>query len=261
MFNLSDIVNEADDLSIKITNATGDKKAKLYTRLQQILIKLQDLNDEKIHNGQVLSEMIETKFRAVDRDFQNNVNNKQERIQSPIPSNASTLRNASIVQQVLSSLPLKNSSAPGSNMSSSTNNSASENNTNNGNGDKGAKRARRTRTETNVDVERVDVPIKTEPSTVCNVFLIGTDKLSKTRFQSKQAAPAIQAAVASVKKPASASVAGKKKNNKRKASGRQSGGQSTQIVPEPVAGAIQDDTIDPDEETYCLCGQVMWRPR
>lgn len=164
-----DIVNEAEGLSEKIIVSTGDKKSKMYTRLQQILIKLQDYNDEKIHYGQVLADMIETKFRAVDRDFQNNINNKQERIQSPIPSSSSTAKNASIVQQVLSALPLKNTSAPGSN-SSSTNNSASENNTNNGgNGsgqDKGIKRARRTRTETSIDVDRVEVPVKIEPSTV-----------------------------------------------------------------------------------------------
>lgn len=112
--------------------------------------------------------MIETKFRAVERDFQNNLNNKQDRIQSPVPSSSSTAKNASIVQQVFSSLPLKNSSAAGSNMSSSTNNSASETNANgNGSGpDKAAKRARRTRTETNVDVERLEVAIKAEPSTV-----------------------------------------------------------------------------------------------
>lgn len=165
-----DIVKEADDLSEKIISSSGEKKTKLYARLQQILIKLQDLKDEKIHYGQVLSEMIETKFRAVDRDFQNNINNKQERtLQSPVPSSSSTLRNASIVQQVLSALPLKNSSAPGSNMSSSTNNSASENN-NGGNGDKGSKRARRTRTDPNVDAERLEVPIKTEPVAVRNLF-------------------------------------------------------------------------------------------
>lgn len=169
-----DIVNEADDLSEKIPLSTGEKKSKLYTRLQQILIKLQDYNDEKIHYGQILSDMIETKFRAVDRDFQNNMNNKVERIQSPIPSSSSTSRNAQVVQQVFSALPLKNSSAPGSNMSSSTNNSASENNANNGgNGsgpEKGAKRARRTRTDTNVDIERLDVQVKTEPTTVsCSI--------------------------------------------------------------------------------------------
>lgn len=159
-------MKEADEVSEKIINSTGDKKAKLYSRLQQILIKLQDYNDEKIHYGQMVSDMIETKFRGVERDYQNNINSKQERIQSPIPSN--TARNASIVQQVLYALPLKNSSAPGSNISSSTNNSASEtNNGGNGSGqDKGAKRARRTRTDTNVDVERLDLQIKTEPSTV-----------------------------------------------------------------------------------------------
>lgn len=161
-------MNETEEISEKILSSTGDKKAKLYIRLQQILIKLQDYNDEKIHYGQMLSDMIETKFRGVERDYQNNINNKPERIQSPIPS-SSTARNASIVQQVLSALPLKNSSAPGSNMSSSTNNSASETNNNGGNGsgqDKGTKRARRTRTETNVDVERLDIQVKTEPSTV-----------------------------------------------------------------------------------------------
>lgn len=168
---ISDIVNEADELSEKISQSPGEK-AKLFTRLQQIFIKLQDLKDEKIHYGQVLSEMIETKFRAVDRDFQNNINNKQERsLQSPVPSSSSTLRNASIVQQVLSSLPLKNSSAPGSNMSSSTNNSASENTNNGGNGDKNSKRARRTRTDQAAENERLEVPIKIELTTVRN-FLI-----------------------------------------------------------------------------------------
>lgn len=59
-----------------------------------------------------------------------------------------------------------------------------------------------------------------------------------------------------MKKAATGAVAAKKKKQQRKSSGRQSGGQSTQAAPEQVAGAVQDDTIDPDEETYCLCGQV-----
>jgi len=129
-------------------------------------------------------------------------------------------------------------------MSSSTNNSASETNNNGGNGsgqDKGAKRARRTRTETNIDVERVDIQIKTEPSS------------------SKQQAPTNQGTVTNVKKAAASNVAGKKKKQQRKTSGRQSGGsQTTQAVQEQVAGALQDDNIDPDEETYCLCGQISY---
>lgn len=188
----------------------------------------------------MLSEMIETKFRAVDRDFQNNINNKTDRIQSPIPS-SSTARNASIVQQVLSALPLKNSSAPGSNMSSSTNNSASENN-NGGNGsgpDKGTKRARRTRMDTNVDVERIEVQIKTEPVPV------------------KQTTPVSQAVVGSaVKKTATASGGSGKKQ--KKATRKTNLKQSAAAVQEQVTGALQDDTIDPDEETYCLCGQISY---
>lgn len=61
-----------------------------------------------------------------------------------------------------------------------------------------------------------------------------------------------------VKKAAAGNVAGKKKKTQRKTSGRQSGAQSSQAVQEQVAGAIQDDTIDPDEETYCLCGQISY---
>lgn len=75
--------------------------------------------------------------------------------------------------------------------------------------------------------------------------------------QSKQVAAAPQA-IAGVKKAVATAVASKKKNNKRKTSGRQSGGQTTQPVQEQVAGALQDDTIDPDEETYCLCGQISY---
>lgn len=65
-----------------------------------------------------------------------------------------------------------------------------------------------------------------------------------------------QVPVVSVKKAAAGNVAGKKKKQQRKSGGRQSGGQSSQAVAEQVAGAVQDDAIDPDEETYCLCGQV-----
>jgi hypothetical protein len=229
---LSDIVNEAGELAEKITSATSsDKKSKFYTRLQLILIKLQDLNDEKIHYGQMLSEMIETKFRAVDRDFQNNINNKTDRIQSPVPS-SSTARNASIVQQVLSALPLKNSSAPGSNISSSTNSE------NNGSGqDKNAKRARRTRTDTTVDEQRLDIAIKTEP---------------------KQSAPSAQSSGSSVKNKASTSSGGSGKKQKKAARKTNVKQNTAAAVPEQVPGVIQDDTIDPDEETYCLCGQISY---
>lgn len=225
-----DIVNEAGEVAEKIAAATsGDKKSKLYTRLQLILIKLQDIKDEKIKQSQLLSEMIETKFRAVDREFQNNVNSKSDRISSPVPS-SSTARNASIVQQVLSSLPLKNSSAPGSNISSSTNSE------NNGSGqDKNAKRARRTRTDTAEPADRLEVVVKPEPSKSAPTAATGSTVKSKA---------------------ATGGGSGKKqKKAARKTNLKQS---TAAAVPEQVAGVIQDDTIDPDEETYCLCGQISY---
>jgi hypothetical protein len=166
---IQDIVNETEELSEKILTSTGEAKSKHYSRLQQILIKLQDLNDEKIRYNQALSELIETKFRTVERDFQTNILTKQERPQSPVSSASSTAKNASIVQQVLSNLPLKNPSTSGSNMSSSTNNSMSEslNITVNNGTDKAAKRPRRTRTDTILDViEPPETPVKVEPTPV-----------------------------------------------------------------------------------------------
>ena len=230
-----DIVNEAGELAEKITAAKDQSvKAKLYTRLQLILIKLQDINDEKIALGQMLSEMIETKSKSVDRDYQNNVNSKSERIQSPVPT-SSTARNASIVQQVLSSLPLKNSSAPGSNMSSSTNNSE-----NNGSGqDKNVKRARRARVDTIADVVvPLEVPIKTEP------------------IITKPTPPVNQSTGINVKKASTSSGGSGKKQ--KKAARKTNLKQNAAAVQEQVPGVIQDETIDPDEETYCLCGQISY---
>lgn len=78
-------------------------------------------------------------------------------------------------------------------------------------------------------------------------------------LQSKQQAPSSQGSVASVKKAATGNISGKKKKQQRKTSQRQSGGgQTTQAVQEQVTGALNDDNIDPDEETYCLCGQVRF---
>jgi hypothetical protein len=181
---------------------------------------LQDLNDEKIHFGQILAEKIETKFRTVDRDYQNNLNSKQDRIQSPIPS-SSTARKTSIEQQLLSALPLKRTSATGSNISSS---SSSENAGN----DRNAKRIRRTRTDVSDDV-----PIKLE----------NINKSSGIMSQSSNV---------NVKKANAAANKKQKKTAKKAVVNK----QTTQAIQEPIQG-IHDD-VDPDEETYCLCGQISY---
>ncbi|KAL7051924.1 hypothetical protein ACKWTF_004692 [Chironomus riparius] len=239
----SNIVNETEELSEKILTTTGEAKSKHYSRLQQILIKLQDLNDEKIRYNQALSELIETKFRAVERDFQTNILSKQERPQSPVSSASSTAKNASIVQQVLSNLPLiKNSSTSGSNMSSSTNNSLSEslNITVNNGTEKAVKRSRRTRTDTILDViEQPEPPVKVEPTP--------TKATSSTNSTP---------AVAVKKSSSTASNASNKKKKKKTTAKQANNSQTSQVVEQQVA-TLQDEAIDPDEETYCLCG-MLW---
>lgn len=221
MIYFVDIVKEAESIAEKMTNATKEKKAKFSSRLQQILIKLQDFNDEKIHFGQILAEKIETKFRTVDRDYQNNLNSKPDRIQSPIPS-SSAARKTSIEQQILSVLPLKRTSATGSNISSS---SSSENASN----DRNPKRMRRTRTDISEDVQ------------------IKIENINKSASLMSQASNVAKKAVAAANKKQKKTAAAKKAVVSK---------QSTQPIQEPIQG-IHDD-VDPDEETYCLCGQISY---
>lgn len=223
----TDIVREAEGISEKMPTSTREKKGKLSTRLQQILIKLQDLNDEKIHFGQILAEKIEKKFRAVERDYQNNLNSKPERTQSPIPSSSTARKSSSIEQQILSVLPLKRTSAAGSNASSS---SSSENNVNDRGGN--LKRMRRTRTD---DIQE-EIPIKIENFGAKPISIVGQPSIAIT----KKAAATTAAANKKQKKTTKKAVAVKQ----------------NQPVQEPLPG-IQDD-VDPDEETYCLCGQISY---
>lgn len=89
------------------------------------------------------------KCRTNEVNYQNDIATKTEEMAA-----TSTAKNASIVQQVLSHLPLKNASKPGSSASSSTNHS---DNNNNGNNERnGSKRLRRTRMDT--ELERVETP-------------------------------------------------------------------------------------------------------
>lgn len=104
-------------------------------------------------------------------DFQNDITIKTEEIPTAVATATTTAKNASIVQQVLSHLPLKNSSKPASSASSSTNHSASENQNGSGNDRSGNKRLRRlTRLDTETERAETPKPIKTE-SNVRNLKL------------------------------------------------------------------------------------------
>ena len=127
-----------------------------------------------------MTEMIEIKYRQVDLDYTNlgsfssarrdeilvEVSNliKQDRVQSPVPSLAVAKSSKSIADQVFSNFPMKASSNPDSNLSTSTNNSNTDMNASAINiQDRGSKRARRNRETIDVDkIECLDLPIKME---------------------------------------------------------------------------------------------------
>lgn len=256
------IVKELEQITKQIKLNSSSQKSRLYSKLQQLLITLQDLNDEKIIYSNQMTEMIEIKYRQVDLDYTNlgsfstarrdeilvEVSNliKQDRVQSPVPSLAVAKSSKSIADQVFSNFPTKTSSNPDSNLSTSTNNSNNDMNASAiSNQDRGSKRARRNRETIDVDkIECLDLPIKMEVAAV-----------------SKPATSAQSVASSSnqiVKKVAANALTGKKK--KRKA-GRQTTNQTNQTISrdQTVAPVLPpEETIDPDEPTYCLCDQISY---
>lgn len=188
-FNIKGIVKELEQITKQIKIIASSQKSKLYGKLQQLLITLQDLNDEKIIYSNLMTEMIEIKYRQVDLDYTNlgsfstarrdeilvEVSNliKQDRVQSPVPSLAVAKSSKSIADQVFSNFPMKTSSNPDSVLSTSTNNSTTDMNTSAiNNQDRGSKRARRNRETIDVDkVESLDLPIKMEVVAVSIYYL------------------------------------------------------------------------------------------
>lgn len=158
----SNIVNEVEEISEQITKSSTDEaKTELFSRLSEILIRLQEIQTEKVQISHALFEQVDAKCRTNEVNYQNDIATKTEEIAA-----TSTAKNASIVQQVLSHLPLKNASKPGSSASSSTNHS--DNNNGNGNNERnGSKRLRRTRMDT--ELERAETPkptVKVETTVV-----------------------------------------------------------------------------------------------
>lgn len=199
-------------------NASIDKKSRLRTRLNTILLKLRELKDEKIHLSQLVAANIESSYKTVVDSIQSSVQVKIERSVSPTPS---LKNNSSIIQQVYTNIPVK----PPSNASSETN-SASESQ------EKGTKRARKTRID-NLDMDDDDDPLPPVSST------------SKIINQPSQLN-------ANAAKRAANANANKQKAKKRKTTKKQS---SAQIAQETIDETILDD---PDETTYCICQQISY---
>jgi len=63
MRRLTDLMRNSDEDQLEISRLQG--------RIQALLIKCQELGDEKIHVGQVIQELIENKNRQLELDRKN----------------------------------------------------------------------------------------------------------------------------------------------------------------------------------------------
>lgn len=237
---------------LESTNAT--KRNRAMTRIQQSLIAAQELGDEKLQIVQQLTDLIESKTRQLDQNFKNldygkdepmnvDVALKERRSQSPsspLPA-TSAASQPFIPVATVPQLPIT--------VSSSTTNvpTPAQAVSNNGNPDRCNKRARRARQDTGsgMDVDGSDSNTKPEPI-----------------IQTKAVVTA-QATNSSQKKTVNTKTSNNKKKRTSKtgtatSSGRQSisGHNLSRDTREDTPS--QEETIDPDEPTYCLCDQISF---
>lgn len=224
---------------LESTNAT--KRNRAMTRIQQSLIAAQELGDEKLQIVQQLTDLIESKTRQLDQNFKNLDYGKDE------PLSDTPIKEARSVSPVVTSptiastavapvFPAVTSTVPTTSSTSSTTTTLQANN--GSQQERSNKRARRARQDTGsgMDVEGSDNNMKVETSST------KASTSSQNNNSNKQKTT-------------------NNKNNKKKrtskSSGRQSAGQNSSRdarddTPPP------EETIDPDEPTYCLCDQISF---
>lgn len=138
-------------------------KKKFTNRLLEVLIQLQDIKSEKLHYSQIILERVESKARAVQLDFKNDISiNKTE-------ESATTIKNTTMINQLLiSQLPIKTASKPASSASSSASETNNINNNSSGNERGGG--IKRLRRATRLDAEeRAETP---KPVKVENIPIV-----------------------------------------------------------------------------------------
>ncbi|XP_063705091.1 inhibitor of growth protein 1 [Culicoides brevitarsis] len=256
---------------LESTNAT--KRNRAMTRIQQSLIAAQELGDEKLQIVQQLTDLIESKTRQLDQNFKNldygkdepmNIDfatMKERRSQSPsspVQGNASGSSQPYIAVSSVSQVSQSNNVV---NSSVSTASSSSQAGSSNGNADRSNKRARRQArqdTGSGMDVDGSDSNTKPEP--------IITSSSSKAVSSSQSGSSSSQKKAVNSKNANNSSSSNNKKKRTSKtgtgntgsASGRQSasGHNSSRDAREDTPP--QEETIDPDEPTYCLCDQISF---
>ncbi|KAG5683958.1 hypothetical protein PVAND_013213 [Polypedilum vanderplanki] len=202
----------------QILSSSSNNDKKARIKMQTLLAKLTELKDEKIHLSQSLATLIETKHKIVVDSFQNNI---IDSISTQPPTEKISInpnQNTSASTAVKPLITTTVSAIPSSILLE--------------NSEKSTKRVRKTRID-NLDVDSFDdnllPPIKStvqsSQSTSANV---------NKRVNSNNSA---------------------KKAKKRKVTKKQI---NSQIAQEAVDEVIQDDGIDPDETTYCICQQISY---
>ncbi|XP_037039641.1 inhibitor of growth protein 5 [Bradysia coprophila] len=250
--HLRDIDNYYDQWSNCSTNelesANATRRTRAMARIQKSLIAAQELGDEKLQIVNQLQELIDHKSRQLDHDFKNLDYGKDEpmtessakdimptspSMPSPGHISSSTSVNANVTPLAAQSSIAHSTSADRFQTPSS---SSSANN-----GDRGTKRARRVRTDNG----------NTATESTSESLNANTDQAPKSSHM-----PNGQNSASTSAQKKAVTAGGGKKNKKRKSGrGQATNAQSNNrddLTPPP------EETIDPDEPTYCLCDQISF---
>jgi hypothetical protein len=259
-------------------------------RLQQSLVAAQELGDEKLQIVQQLQDLIDHKTRQLDQDFKNlgknlvtltgkkpvakdgpildfgrdekmlDIQHKDVKLQQTSPLHVTSPTEVNSTQSIFTpttsntiqtiSNSANESSAIQSNNSGYVQSSNGQNNGNNS--ERSAKRPRRTRTDVagngaNTPVSSSSTPMEIDPSDI-KIEPSSSNGNNTSGNGSKQTSS--QANNSGQGKGKNQANANKKK--KRKTGGKNQTRETREDTPP------QDETIDPDEPTYCLCDQISF---
>lgn len=220
------------------------------TRIQKSLIAAQELGDEKLQIVNQLQELIDHKSRQLDHDFKNLDYGKDEPMAEAsakdIMPTSPSLPSPGHISSSTSTIACVTPKAEQSSIAHSASTDrfqapSSSSSTNANNGERANKRARRARAD--IGTAAVDS---------------ASESLNATIEQAPKAShmPNGQnAASSSAQKKAVAAGGGGKKKKRKSGRGQATNAQSTNrddLTPPP------EETIDPDEPTYCLCDQISF---
>lgn len=217
------------------------------TRIQKSLIAAQELGDEKLQIVNQLQELIDQKSRQLEHDFKNLDYGKDEPmaeasakdIMPTSPSLPSPGHISSSTSAIANVTPLTVQSSI-AHSASGDRFQAPSSSTNANNGDRANKRARRARTDNG----------NTATDTASESLNSNIEQAPKASHM-----PNGQNSASSAQKKA-VTAGGSKKKKRKSGRGQATNAQSTNnrddLTPPP------EETIDPDEPTYCLCDQISF---